>query len=109
MPFILSAIPWLLRNWKLALGALGVLAVVIFLWQVDRRGYQRRVNEEAQAKLVLMQERIDTVEKLNKAYTALVLKDAAAITELERKASETPKNDAACLDRAAAGRVRAIK
>jgi hypothetical protein len=105
----LTIIYWLLKNWKIAVGGLAVIAVLAMAWKIDRNGYQRRVNEDAQAKLVLMQGRLDTVEKLNKAYSALVLKDAAAISELERKASETPKNDAACLDRAAAGRVRAIR
>lgn len=109
MPFILTAIAWLLNNWKLALAGVAVVAALLFVWHVDRAGYQRRVAEEAAVQVKVLQGRLDTVNAINTAYGQRYSADQKALSELKKAASETPKNDAACLPRAATGRVRSIR
>lgn len=105
----LGAIAWFARNWKVAVAAAAVLAAGFAYMQIDKSAYQRRVNEEAQAQVKLLNNRLASLERVNGEYAQKVLLDAKAISELKRLASETPKNDTACLPLDAARRVRAIK
>jgi hypothetical protein len=76
---------------------------------IDKAAYQRRVAEEAAAQVKVLQGRLDTVNAINSAYNARYSTDQKAIAQLKKAASETPKNDAACLPLDAARRVRSIK
>lgn len=105
----LSAVAWFARNWKVAVAAAAVLVAGFAYMAIDKSAYQRRVNEEAQAQVKLLNNRISTLEQVKAAYTKRFAEDHAHITELEKLASETPKNDSPCLDADAARRVRAIR
>jgi uncharacterized membrane protein len=105
----LGAVAWFSKNWKVALAALGVLALGFLYMQVDKSAYQRRVNEEKAAEIATLKHRIGALQLATKADADRAGKDQARIKELERLASETPPNTGACLDRDAARRVRAVR
>jgi apolipoprotein N-acyltransferase len=104
----LGAVAWFAKNWKVAVAAAAVLAAGFAYMQIDKSAYQRRVSEEAAAQVRLLQGRLATLEAVNTQYASKVLTDAKAISELKRKASETPPNSAACLPLDATRRVRSI-
>lgn len=104
----LAYLAFVLKNWKLAV-AVAVIACCGLVYQhADVSGYNRRVAEDVAAQTQIYKDRIDVLNKVASAHGAATLRDAADIDKLEKKASETPKNDAACLDRAGASRVRSI-
>jgi hypothetical protein len=106
---ILTILSWLLKNWKLVAGALAVIAVAVFLHMVEKRGYEKRVTEEAAAKVLILESRIKTLSAVTEAYNTRYADDQKTISELESNASETPPNSTECLDADAARRVRAIR
>lgn len=105
----LGAVAWFAKNWKVAVAAVVVLGLGLAYQQIDKNAYQRRVAEEAAAKVAVLQSRINELAKINQADTERALADAAEIARLETLAGDTPANDRPCLDVDAARRVRAIQ
>lgn len=104
----LGVAAYVLKNLKYALAAIAV-AVVGFAYQgAVTSGIQSQLNKDMAAKTEMYEGRINELNKLaaNNAFRAKL--DANKIDELESKASETPKNDGACLDADAARRVSNI-
>lgn len=98
-----------LRNWKIAAAAI-VLTCLAFAYQrAQIDGYNRRVAEDVASQTKILQGRIDALNLLALKDAMQAQKDAANISELRKKSEDTPKNDSACLDRAAVGRVRDIR
>jgi len=105
----LGALAWFVRNWKVAVAALAVLAMAFAYQQIDRNAYQRRVAEEAALKVGLMQKRLEALNSLTEAYNARYEADQAELDKLKRLASETPNDNRPCLGIDAARRVRDIR
>jgi apolipoprotein N-acyltransferase len=105
----LGAFAWFARNWKAAVAALALLAAGFTYMQIDKSVYQRRVAEEAASKVRVMEDRLRIMSAISKAYTDSYVVDQNALNELKRRASETPPNNAPCLDRDAARRVQSIR
>jgi apolipoprotein N-acyltransferase len=101
----LGAVAWFAKNWKVAVAAVAVLAAGLAYQQVDKTAYQRRVSEEAAAKVAVLQGRLDTLRDVNQADAERALAANARIAELEARAAQTPANDTACLPEDAAKRV----
>jgi Flp pilus assembly protein TadB len=106
---VLGALAWFLKNWKLAVAAFAVLAVGFAYQAVDMQGYKRRVAEDAARQVKVLQDRLDTLNAVNRAYSSRYADDQKKFSELEKKASETPPNSSVCLDRAGARRVQSIR
>lgn len=105
----LGAITCFSRNWKVAVAAVAILAAGFAYMQIDKTAYQRRVAEEASEKLKTMQYRLDATNALYVSYQKLYTADQKELSELKRRASETPPNGSPCLDRDAARRVQSIR
>lgn len=105
----LGAVAWFTRNWKVAVAAAVVLGLGFAYMAIDKAAYQRRVSEEAKAQVVLLQGRLATIQLTNAVYAKRLSEDGARISDLEKQASETPKNDSPCFDADAARRVRAVR
>ncbi|MBR1173905.1 hypothetical protein JQ617_08065 [Bradyrhizobium sp. KB893862 SZCCT0404] len=102
---MLIALEWALKNWKVVAMAAFVLTASGFLWKA---GYQYRAARDAAAQVKVLQGRLDAEQRATSAYRSQFLKDHAELSELKRRASETPPNSGPCLDRDASRRVRSI-
>lgn len=109
MTIVLTLIGWAFKNWKLMLYGAAVILVLGFLRHIDQKGYQRRINEEKAQEIALLTERIAKISFITSLDTQRALTDSKLTKQLESLAFETPPNAGACLDRAAAGRVRSIQ
>lgn len=105
----LGAVAWFAKNWKVAVAAIAVLAAGFAYQQIDKNAYQRRVSEEAAARVKTLEARLDAVNKINQADAERAINDAAEIGRLREMAKATPANGGPCLDIDAAGRVSGIK
>jgi hypothetical protein len=74
----------------------------------DLGGYKRRIDEEKAQEITLLKDRIVKLALVSAQDNQRATADAFLNTQMETLSRETPKNDGPCLDRAAAGRVRAI-
>lgn len=106
---ILTVLSLVARFWKVGVAALVVLALTGYAIHLDRAGYQRRVNEDKAQEIALLHERIAKIGLITSLDTQRAQADATLTKQLESLAFETPPNAGACLDRAAASRVRAIQ
>ena len=104
----LSAFAVFAKNWKAAVAALVLVGAGLAFQEADLGGYKRRVSEEAQEQVAILNGRLATLSAVTKAYNERSVMDAAKITELEDQARATPTNDGVCLDANSARRVRAI-
>jgi hypothetical protein len=102
MTIVFSAFAWAFKNWKLVLVALAITTIFTL-------GYKLRAAYDAYEQVETLKRRLGALQITAKHDAARVAADAKTIAELERKASETPPNTGACLDRDAARRVRAIR
>lgn len=105
----LGAVAWFAKNWKVAVAAVVVLAAGLAYQQIDKSAYQRRVSEEAAARVRLLQAHIDVLSKVTAADAEQAKKDAAEIETLRGMVSQTPANSGPCLDEGAAKRIGAIR
>lgn len=105
----LGYVAFILRNWKLAVGAVVLVCVGLAYQKANMDGYKRRVNEEAQAQIKVLNGRLDALQHVAAEDALRAQRDSTEIAQLKKLASETPKNDSACLDVDAARRVRAIR
>lgn len=104
----LGAAAWFLKNWKFALAAIVVAVLGIAYQSANMEGYKRRVNEEAQAQIVLLQKRLLSMAMITQADNQRATADAYLNTKLDALSRETPYNASACLPVDATRRVRAI-
>ncbi|HDA7126298.1 TPA: hypothetical protein O5T86_001302 [Staphylococcus aureus] len=105
----LGAVAWFAKNWKVAVAAIAILAAGFAYQQIDKNAYQRRVSEEAAARVKTLEARLDTLNKANDENTERAINDAAEIGRLREMAKATPANDGPCLDIDAAGRVSGVR
>lgn len=99
---------WFTKNLKWVLAAV-VLTIAGLAYQASNMdGYKRRVNEEAQVQVKLLQGRLDTLQHLTADDALRATANAYLNTKLDTLSRETPKNDGSCFDADAARRVRAI-
>lgn len=105
----LGAVAWFSRNWKVAVAAAAVLAIGLAYQQVDKNAYQRRIAEEAAARIAVMQGRLDTSNKANQVYAKQAAKDAVEMERLRAAAGNTPANATVALPADAARRIGAVR
>lgn len=99
---------WFTKNLKYILGAV-VIAIFGFAYQASNiDGYNRKVAEDAQAQVIILQKRLLAMAIVTQADTQRAKEDAENNSQLEQLSRETPPNASACLDVDAARRVRAI-
>jgi hypothetical protein len=98
-----------LRSWKVAACAVVVICVGLFYQRAQIDGYNRRVAEDVAAQTQIYKDRIDALNTLALRNAMQAQKDSDSLNALRKKSEDTPKNDSACLDRAAVGRVRDIR
>lgn len=103
-----GTIAWFTKNWKVAVTAVAILAIGLAYQQVDKNAYQRRIAEEAAARVRLLQAHLDTLNKVNQADAEQAAKDAAEIEQLRTVAGDTPDNASPGLPLDAAKRVGAV-
>lgn len=105
----LGAIAYFLKNWKAAVAAI-VLACAGFAYQTaDMAGYNRAVNEQVAKKTEQLEFRIKLANEIADDYAVKAEKDNKKIDELEKSASETPKNYNTCFDVDTSGRVGRVR
>jgi hypothetical protein len=106
---LLLAATWFLRNWKYAAAAILIAVVGLGYQAANMEGYKRKVSEDAQAQVVVLQKRL-LAQSITAADDAkLASADAYLNSKLEALSRETPHNDSPCLDINSARRVRAIR
>lgn len=102
----------LIANWRTTLYAtlvaLALSGAGFAYYTIEKRGYERRVAENAAAQVETLQRRLGALQLTAAADAARATADREQIDKLETQARETPKNDGVCLDADAARRVRAI-
>lgn len=104
----LVAFAWFAKNWKAAVAAVVLVMAGLFYQSADIGGYKRALDERKAEQIRMLNDRIATLSLINAADTQRVLSDAKLNNQLEDLSRDTPPNTGACLDRAAAGRVRSI-
>lgn len=102
---MLVAIEFVLAHWRAAMIGVALASASVFCWKA---GYKFKEAREARAQIALLNHRIEVLNGINAAYNSRYAVDQKQIEQLRKKASETPPNSAACLDRGAAGRVQSI-
>lgn len=105
----LAAIAWFTKNWKAAVAAGMVLIAGLSYQQIDHNAYNRAQAEQKAREVAVLQGRIAALEQASANDAARAAADAATIDALREQASQTPANDAACLDIDAAKRVGEIR
>jgi cadmium resistance protein CadD (predicted permease) len=105
----LGGVAFLAKSWKLAVIAVIVLGAGLAYQWIDRQAYQRRVDEEARARVTALEQRIATMNWAAEEDAKRASADADRIAALEGLVNDTPANADRCLDRDAAGRVRAVR
>jgi signal transduction histidine kinase len=105
----LLAATWFLKNWKYAAAAILLTVFALAYQSANMDGYKRKVAEDAQAQVVVLQKRLLTLNIVAQADAARQKVDREYMDQLEAKVSETPHNDSPCLDLDAARRVRGIR
>lgn len=105
----LGAVAWFAKNWKVAVAAAAVLAIGLAYQQVDKGAYQRRVSEEAAARVRLLQAHLDVLNKVTADDAKRAQEDAAEMERLRALAGATPTNVTVALPVDAASRIGAIK
>lgn len=105
----LAAFAWFTKNWKAALAAVLVVFMGLAYQSADLGGYKRALDEQKAAEIKLLHGRIATLSLVTSLDAQVALDHAKLNTALESLSFETPPNAAPCLDRAAAGRVRAVR
>jgi Tfp pilus assembly protein PilN len=105
----LGAAAFFLKNWKIAVVAVGV-AIAGFLYQgAVTDGIKTQMAKDAKERIAFLQEFIDAGNRANEADAKRALEDQKTIEQLQEQVSATPKNDSSCLDAGAAGRLRNIR
>lgn len=93
---------WALKNWKL-------IALVAAVLSIFTLGYKLRSAMDAYEQVETLKRRLGALQITDAVNAKRLAADSKTIAELERKASETPANSGACLDRDAARRVRSVR
>jgi capsular polysaccharide biosynthesis protein len=105
----LGAAAFFLRSPKMALAAV-VLAVAGFLYQgAVTDGIKLQMAKDYKMHIELLEDHIKTMEAANEADVKRALEDQKTIDQLQEQVNATPRNDASCLDDAAAGRLSHIR
>ncbi len=78
------------------------------VYTIEKRGYERRVAENAAAQIETLQRRLGALQLIAASDAIRATTDRDHIEKLETLSRETPKNDGVCLDADAARRVRSI-
>jgi membrane protein implicated in regulation of membrane protease activity len=100
---------FILRNWKLAAVAVGLLVLFFSHQWTYVAGSNARLRLVQAESARLLKARDETIKDVQEAATKQAAEDAKRIAELEKKIDATPKNNRPALPRAAAGRVRDIR
>lgn len=98
-----------LRNWKIAAAAAALVGAFLAGQQLWTAGYESRVEEEVAARTAILQERVNTLEKITAADGQRAHRDAQEIARLSQLVAETPENTAPGLPRDAVRRIRGVK
>ena len=106
VPYVGPAISFLVKHWKLVLLVLAVGGMGIEGWHLAR-SWDRERALVAQADT--LKRRLGTITFLQASDAKRAKDNADAINKLKDASNDTPQNAAACLPRAAVGRVRAIR
>lgn len=105
----LSAGAWFLKNWKLALAAIVITCAGFAYQAIDMAATNRQIAKEHAEQLATLQKRILTIAMVSERDAQQAQADQFKQTQLEQLASETPPNNAPCLDAAAANRVWTVR
>jgi hypothetical protein len=101
-----SSLGFIFKHWQLVLAfaAIGGMGIEGFHLA---RAWDEKAALVAEAET--MKHRLATITLLQASDAKRADADAAALSTLKDTANDTPKNTGACLDRAAVGRLRAVK
>jgi hypothetical protein len=100
---------YIFRSFKLAVAGV-VVAAMGFIYQgAVTDGIKIQLQKDAAAHIRMLESHIDAINKTAEENAARAKEDADKIVELERQASETPKNSSACFDADTTRRVFNIK
>lgn len=100
---------FILRNWRLAVGAAAIVAAWLITQWFWSAGYKAKVDENKAAQIARLNNRIKLQDSLLTDYEGMAKRDEAELVALQAQIDATPKNDAACLPKDATGRIGAVK
>lgn len=105
----LSVFAFVTKNLYAVAAAVCVVFAGLFYQSADLGGYKRALDEAKAAQIQTLTNRLATLSLVNSLDAQRAVADAKLNTQLESLTFETPPNATACFDRAAAGRVRAVR
>src|SRR4051812_28459682 len=88
----LAYVAFVLRNWRAALAVAGIVVAVLAAQFAYTQGYNAKVNEDVAERTKILQDRLDTLQRLADADRLRADQDAAEIARLTELASKTPAN-----------------
>jgi hypothetical protein len=106
---VLGAAAFFLKNWKLALATIALIATGFAYQNAVTNGIKIEMANEAAAQVKILNERIEALNKVSAADAQRAKDDSQRISELEDKARATPANNSACFDVDTTRRVRGIQ
>lgn len=105
----LAYLAFVLKNWRIALAVAAAVGAV-FLWQgAYSAGYKAKTDADVAERTKILQDRLDTLQRLADADQMRAAADAAEIARLAELASKTPENNKPALPADAAKRIGGIK
>lgn len=106
---VLGAAAFFLKNWKLALATIALIAAGFAYQNAVTTGIKEQMAKDAAAQVKILNDRINALNKVSAADAQRAKDDSQRISELEDKARATPANNSACFDVNTTRRVRGIQ
>lgn len=104
----LGALAWFTKNLKYILAAAALVIAGLAYQSSNMDGYKRKVSEDAQAQVRVLQQRLLALSMITQADSQRATADAYLNSQLDTLSRETPHNDGPCLAVSAARRVWAV-
>lgn len=105
----LGAAAFFLKNWKIALVAIFIVAAGLSFQGAVQHGINLEIAKQVAIKTKVLEGRLATYQTLAAKDTARALEDKKLNDALERLSSETPANDSKCFGIDATRRVQSIR
>lgn len=106
---VLAYVAFVLRNWRAALAVVGIVVAVLAAQFAYTQGYNAKTDEDVAERTKILQDRLDTLQRLADADRLRADQDAAEIARLTELASKTPANTKPALPADVAKRIGGIK
>lgn len=105
----LGIFAYVFRNWKAVAGAALIAFLLISVGVIDRRGYQRRSQEDLAAAHQIANARLITISDIQTTDAEQRRRDEEELAKLRAQIEQAPTNDSPCGDEGLPDRVRGTR